>query len=198
MEDLKHLVNSLAHALSLAVETYDPGTYGHQRRVAWLSRAIGERLGLDLERLQKLYIASLIHDVGKIALPVEVLSKPSRLKDEEMEVVRSHAELGFKLLKRAGLPWPIPEVVYQHHERMDGSGYPRGLKGEEILFEARILAVADVVEAISSSRPHRGTLGVEVALEEILKGKGKLYDPQAVDACVEILSRVKDLNPPIP
>lgn len=191
MDDLRQLVNALANALSLVVETYDPGTFGHQRRVAWLARAIGERLGLDQERLEKLYLAGLIHDVGKIALPPEILGKSSRLKDEEMELIKKHPELGFKLLKRAGLPSPIPEVVYEHHERLDGSGYPRGLKGDQILLEARILAVADVVEAISSSRPYRSTLWVDAALEELDRGKGTLYDPQVVEACVEVLSKGK-------
>lgn len=192
MEELKHIAFAMARALSIAVEMHDPSSFGHQRRVGWLVQAIGVKLGLDLEEIEKFYLAALIHDVGKIGLPSEVLGKPSVLQRDEMEMIKMHPVLGYNLLKKAGLPPPIPEVVYQHHERLDGSGYPRGLKGEEILLGAKIIGVADVVEAISSNRPYRGALGVEVALYEINKYKGKLYDPQVVDACTDVLSGQKE------
>lgn len=192
MDELKQMVISMARALSIAVEMHDPSSFGHQRRVAWLVQSIGLRLDVAPDELEKFYLAALIHDVGKIGLPSEVLSKPSVLERDEMEIVRMHSVLGYNLLKKAGLPPPIPDIVYQHHERLDGSGYPRGLSGDQILLGAKILGVADVVEAISSNRPHRGALGVEVALYEINKYKGKLYDPQVVDACTEILSAQRE------
>jgi len=191
LEELKQIAISLARALSIAVEMHDPSSFGHQRRVAWLVQSIALRLGIADEEIEKLYLAALIHDVGKIGLPSEVLGKPSVLQRDEMEMIRMHPVLGYNLLKKAGLPPPIPEVVYQHHERLDGSGYPRGLSGDQILLGARILGVADVVEAISSNRPYRGALGVEVALYEINKFKGRLYDPEVVEACTDILSGQK-------
>lgn len=192
MDELKQIAISMARALSIAVEMHDPSSFGHQRRVAWLVQSIGRRLGIAEGELEKYYLAALIHDVGKIGLPSELLGKPSVLQRDEMEMVRMHPVLGYNLLKKAGLPPPIPEVVYQHHERLDGSGYPRGLSGDQILLGARILGVADVVEAISSNRPHRGALGVEMALYEINKHKGRLYDPKVVDACIEILSAQRE------
>ncbi len=191
MEDAKQLVIAIARVLSAAVEMHDPYTAGHHERVAELARAMGWELGLDVESLEKLYIAALIHDVGKIGLPVEILGKPSALERDEMKLIKMHPVLGYNLVRKAGLPQPIPEVIYQHHERLDGSGYPRGLRGDEIIFEARILAVADVVEAIVSNRPHRNALGLEAALYELTKNQGRLYDPGVVQVCVKLLSAEK-------
>ena len=131
-------------------------------------------------------MAGLVHDIGKISVPSEILSKPSKLKEIEMELIRSHSEVGFDILKDIEFPWPIAQVVFQHHERLDGSGYPRGLSGNDILIEAKVIAVADVVEAMSSHRPYRASLGIDKALEEISGNKDILYDAEVVDACLRL------------
>lgn len=173
-------------ALASAVEQRDPYTAGHQRRVAELACAIARELGLPADRIQGLRLAALVHDVGKLAVPAEILSKPGRLGALEFELVKGHPERGWELLKDVDFPWPVAEIVREHHERLDGSGYPQGLKGEGILLEARILAVADVVEAMASHRPYREALGLEKALAEIETGKGRLYDPRVVDGCLRL------------
>jgi HD-GYP domain-containing protein (c-di-GMP phosphodiesterase class II) len=156
---------------------------------------LAKKLGLPPGTIEGVYVAGTIHDLGKISVPAEILSKPSTLTATEFSLIKTHPDVGYEILKPIQFPWPIAEMVRQHHERMDGSGYPRGLKGDEILLEARILAVADVVEAISSHRPYRPALGLERAMEELKKGKGTLYDPQVVDACLELLAReVRDLS----
>ncbi|MCX7843973.1 MAG: HD-GYP domain-containing protein [Candidatus Bipolaricaulota bacterium] len=168
----------------------EPYTAGHQRRVAELACAIAQELGLSAERIQGLRVAALLHDVGKaLFVPIEILSKPGKLTDLEMALIREHPRAGYEILRRVEFPWPVAEIVHQHHERLDGSGYPRGLKGEAILLEARILAVADVVEAMSSHRPYRPALGVEAALAEIREKAGKLYDPKVVEACLRVFAR---------
>jgi HD-GYP domain-containing protein (c-di-GMP phosphodiesterase class II) len=143
-------------------------------------------MGLSADRQDFIRTASSIHDIGKIAIPSEILSKPTKLTDLEFSLIKTHAQSGYDILKDIEFPWPVADVVLQHHERMDGSGYPQGLKGDDILLEARILAIADVVEAISSHRPYRPALGIEAALEEIEKNKGTLYDNAAVDACLRL------------
>jgi len=180
------LFDAIVDALASTIELRDPYTAGHQRRVAELAVAIARELGLSAEEQTGLRIAGLVHDVGKIVVPSEILSKPGRLSPLEMDMVRVHPEAGFNVLQGIDFPWPVAEVVHQHHERLDGSGYPQGLAGEEILLGARILAVADVVEAISSHRPYRAALGIEAALAEVEAGRGKLYDPQVVDACLAV------------
>ena len=180
---IQHLFDAIVDALASTIELRDPYTAGHQRRVAELAVAIARELGLSAEEQTGLRIAGLVHDVGKIVVPSEILSKPGRLSPLEMDMVRVHPEAGFNVLQGIDFPWPVAEVVHQHHERLDGSGYPQGLAGDEILLGARILAVADVVEAISSHRPYRAALGIEAALAEVEAGRGKLYDPQVVDAC---------------
>lgn len=174
--------------LSDAVEIKDAYTSGHQKRVAALSAAIGRSLGMSVSDITGLMMAALIHDVGKLQIPGEILSKPSKLMDAEFTLVKTHAEAGRSILKDADFPWDIAQMVYQHHERLDGSGYPQGLMGLEIMLEARIIAVADVVEAMSSHRPYRPALGIEIALEEIVKNSGKLYDPAVVEACVNLFT----------
>ncbi|MEN6312384.1 MAG: HD-GYP domain-containing protein, partial [Acidobacteriota bacterium] len=161
-------------------------TAGHQRRVSALAVAIAEELHLPSEKIEGLRFAGAIHDIGKIAMPAEILGKPTRLTKTEFQLIKDHPRIGFDILKNIQFPWPVAHIVLQHHERMDGSGYPDGLIGEAILIEARILAVADVVEAISSHRPYRPALGVEKALEEIRRGRGIRYDMRVVDACQKV------------
>jgi len=167
-------------------EMRDPYTAGHERRVAEIAVAIGAEMGFDAPRREGLRVAGYLHDVGKISIPAELLSKPGKLSAVEFSLIKSHAEQGFEVLKNVEFPWPVAQVALQHHERVDGSGYPRGLKGEEILLEARIMAVADVMEAMSSHRPYRVGLGIPAALAEIERGRGTAYDADAADACLRL------------
>jgi PAS domain S-box-containing protein/putative nucleotidyltransferase with HDIG domain len=171
-------------ALASTVEARDPYTAGHQLRVAKLAAAIGRKLGMTESDVRGVYLAGLIHDIGKIVVPSEFLSKPGRLSKIEFSLVREHAEAGYNIIKGIQFPWPIAEMVRQHHERLDGSGYPRGLSGEAILPGARILAVADVVDAMMSHRPYRPALGIEAALTEITAQRGRFFDKGVVDACI--------------
>jgi PAS domain S-box-containing protein len=173
-------------ALAATMEARDPYTAGHQRRVAHLAAAIGAELGLDGARLHGLRLAATIHDIGKIRIPSEILTMTRRLVPQEYELVQLHVRAGYEILKGIHFPWPIAEIVLQHHEQMDGTGYPQGLKGDEILVEARILAVADTVEAMNFHRPYRAPLGLDRALDEIMRKRGTTYDPDAVDACVRL------------
>lgn len=172
--------------VSQMVELRDPYTAGHERRVGEISAAIAAELGHDEDMQRGLRIAGAVHDVGKIVVPSEILSKPTRLNDAEFMLVKQHAQAGYEILKGIEFPWPVAEVARQHHERMDGSGYPRGLKGEEILIEARITAVADVVESMASHRPYRAALGIDAALAEIERGAGVRYDADVASACVRL------------
>lgn len=183
---LEHAMRSTLEVVSKMVELRDPYTRGHERRVGEICAAIGTEIGLPDERIEGLRVAGGVHDVGKIAAPAEILSKPSQLTPAEYELVKQHAQLGYEILKDVEFPWPVAQVAWQHHERMDGSGYPRGLKGDEILIEARILAVADTVEAMSSHRPYRAGLGIDNALAEIERGGGTLYDPNVAGACLRL------------
>jgi putative nucleotidyltransferase with HDIG domain len=173
-------------ALATMLEKRDPYTAGHQKRVADLAEKIAQEMGLSQERAHGVRLAGLVHDIGKIQVPAEVLNKPGQLSELEMSLIRLHPEVGYDILKAIRSPWPIPQTVHQHHERLDGSGYPRGLKGDEITQEARIVAVADTVEAMSSHRPYRPGKGLEAALEEIRIQRGKALDPDAVDACLSL------------
>ncbi|OIO60107.1 MAG: hypothetical protein AUJ55_02520 [Proteobacteria bacterium CG1_02_64_396] len=184
---IRNTLLETVQTVAAIVEMRDPYTAGHQRRVADLALAIGHDLGWDDEHCQALYLAGVVHDVGKINIPAEILSRPSRLTPIELEYVRSHAQAGYEILKPVHFPWPIAEIVHQHHERLDGSGYPQGLQGDDILPEAKILMVADVVEAISSHRPYRPSLGMEAALDEIESNRGTLFDPEVVDACLRLI-----------
>jgi PAS domain S-box-containing protein len=184
--ELRETMESTIHAIAGTVERRDLYTAGHQRRVAVLATAIGRELGLSADRLHGIGLAATIHDVGKVMVPAEILTKPGRLSPLEYDMVKQHAQAGYEIIKDVRFPWPIAEMVRQHHERMDGSGYPRGLKGDEILFEARIIGIADVLEAIASHRPYRPSLGAERALAEIETGRGTRYDAQVVDACLRL------------
>ena len=167
-------------------EMRDPYTAGHERRVSEIAAAIGAELGLEAQATEGLRVAGQLHDVGKIAVPAEILAKPGKLSAIELRLIREHPQAGYDVLAGVEFPWPVAQVALQHHERMDGSGYPQGLKGEAILLEARIMAVADVVEAMSSHRPYRPGLGIGKALAEIERGRGTAYDPAVADACLKL------------
>ncbi|MEA2066915.1 MAG: MEDS domain-containing protein [Thermotogota bacterium] len=186
MNQLKSITESAIKALASAVDLRDPYTAGHQRRVAQLAVAIVNKMQLDPERIDALRLAALVHDAGKIKVPSEILNKPCKLSDLEFSLIKEHPTAGWKLFRDIEITHPLAEIIYQHHERLDGSGYPRGLKDKEILLESKILAVADVVEAMSSHRPYRQALGIETALEEIEKNAGKLYDQEVVKICVKL------------
>jgi putative nucleotidyltransferase with HDIG domain len=168
------------------VERRDPYTAGHQRRVAALAAGIAHEMGFNAEQVEQIRISGFVHDLGKISVPAEILSKPGRLSELEMNIIREHPTHGYEILQDVESGWDLAEIVYQHHERLDGSGYPRGLKGEEIRLEARILSVADVVEAMASYRPYRPAVGLKEALEEIETKSGVLYDPEVVRVCLEL------------
>lgn len=185
-ESLKESLISTIRAIAMTVEKRDPYTAGHQNRVADLSAAIGAEIGLDPGRLEGLRLGAMIHDIGKIYLPSEILNRPGRLSAPEFALIKTHPDVGYDIIKDVNFPWPVAEMILQHHERLDGSGYPKGLKGDEIITEARIIAVADVVEAINSHRPYRPAVGLEVALEEIERHKGEHYDAEVVDACIRL------------
>lgn len=173
-------------AIASTVEMRDPYTAGHQRRVANLAVAIGRELSLPEEQLEGLHLAGVVHDVGKIPIPAEILSMPRRLSAIEFSIIKEHPKTGYEILKSIDFPWPIAQAVLQHHERLDGSGYPQGLRDQEILLEAKILAVVDVVEAMASHRPYRPGLGIDAALEEIANNKGVLFDSQVADVCIRL------------
>ncbi len=187
-ENLKKVMNSTVQAITTTIEKRDPYTSGHQQRVADLSRVIAREIGFSENEIEGIYIAAAIHDIGKISLPAEILSKPIPLSDIEISLIQAHSQTGYDILKGIDFPWPIAEIVLQHHERLDGSGYPRGLVGDDILIAARIIGVADVVETMASHRPYRPSIGIDKALEEITQNKGVLYDPQVVDVCLEIFN----------
>ncbi len=177
--------------ITLTVERRDPYTAGHQRRVSDIAVAIATEMGLSKNRIEGIRTAGVIHDLGKIAVPAEILSKPGKITEHEFGIIKSHPQVGFEILQEIEFPWPIAQIVLQHHERMNGSGYPQGLSAEDTLLEARILAVADVVEAMSSHRPYRPAVGIEKALEEIERKKGTLYDRKVADACLKIFEEDK-------
>lgn len=186
LEGLRRAVKTTIQVLTMAIETKDPCTASHQRRATDLARTIATEMGLPKEKIEGIRMAGAIHDIGKIPIPVEILSKPTKLTDNELSLVRCHAQHGYEILKDVESSWPLAEIAHQHHERRNGSGYPQGLKDEDILLEARILAVADVVEAMASFRPYRPAMGIDAALEEIEKNKGILYDPEVVDTCLRL------------
>jgi len=189
-ERLHRTLGETVNALATTVEKRDPYTSGHMRRSTQLACAIAEDMGLPDSQIDGLRIAGLLHDIGKITVPAEILSKPGRLSEGELIIIRSHAQVGYDILGQIDFPWPVALTVIQHHERLDGSGYPSGLRGDQIIPEARILAVADVMEAMTSHRPYRPTRGLDIALEEVGMQKGRLYDETACDACL-VLFREK-------
>ena len=167
-------------------EMRDPYTAGHEKRVAEIAVAIGAEMGFDAKRLEGLRVAGHLHDIGKITIPSEILSKPGKLSETEFLLVKQHPQAGYEVLKNVGFPWPVAEVALLHHERIDGSGYPMGMKGDEIPIEARIMAVADVVESMASHRPYRPGLGIDKALGEIERGRGTSYDAVVADTCLRM------------
>jgi len=184
--ELKIAFMSTVEVATTLSEMRDPYTAGHERRVAEIAVAIGAELGLDERRQEGLRVAGCLHDVGKITIPSEIVSKPGKLIAIEFQFIKGRAQASYDLLKGVEFPWPVAQIALQHHERVDGTGYPQGLKGEAILFEARIMAVADVVEAMSSHRPYRPGLGIDKALAEIERGRGSAYDPVVADACLKL------------
>ena len=190
LRDRRDLEVAFANSIALVasvVESRDPYTAGHQERVAELAAAIGRELGLDERRIEGLTYAATVHDAGKVGVPIDLLSRPGKLAEEEMALIRRHSRIGWEITSKFVWPWPIAEIVRQHHERMDGSGYPDGLHGDEILLESRIVAVADVYEAVSSRRPYRAALGVDTARAVVVDGSGSLFDADVVDAFLRVL-----------
>jgi PAS domain S-box-containing protein/putative nucleotidyltransferase with HDIG domain len=188
LDKLRKTTGATIQAMAQTVEVRDPYTAGHQKRVADLARAIATRMGLSADRVDGIRMAGVIHDIGKISVPAEILSKPGILTPLEFSFIKTHSQVGYDILKDIEFPWDIATMVLQHHERLDGSGYPQGVTGERILLEARILTVADVVEAMASHRPYRPSLGLDKALEEIEEKKGRLYDPEVVEACLQVFT----------
>jgi PAS domain S-box-containing protein len=186
LESLRKSIKTTIQVLGTASEARDPYTAGHQKRVADLACAIAVEMGLPHDKIEGIRMAGSIHDIGKLSVPAEILVKPTKLTNIEFSLIKEHPQIGYEMLKNIESPWPLAQIVYQHHERINGSGYPRNLKGDDILMEARIMAVADVVEAMSSHRPYRPGLGIEVALEEIEKNKGLFYDNAVVDTCLRL------------
>ncbi len=186
LEGLRKSVGTTIQVMISAIEMRDPYTAGHQLRVADLARAIATEMRLSSHTIDGIRMAGTIHDIGKLSIPAEILTKPSKLTKIEYSIIQEHAQSGYDILKNIQSPWPLAEMIYQHHERINGSGYPRNLKGNEIIPEARILAVADVVEAMASHRPYRASLGIEAALTEIEKNRGLLYDETVVNACLRL------------
>jgi response regulator RpfG family c-di-GMP phosphodiesterase len=193
LEKFKRAMDGIVQAMSLAVEMRDPYTAGHQERVAQLACAIASEMELPQDRIYGLRMAASIHDLGKITVPAEILCKPGKLMPLEYELIKHHVQAGYDILKKIEFPWPLAEFIYQHHERLDGSGYPNGKIGEEIHLEARIIAVSDVFETIASHRPYRPSLGVNHAIEEIKANLGRLYDPMVADACLNVVQE-KDFS----
>ncbi len=185
-EILRRSLEESIQAIAATVEMRDPYTSGHQKRVADIATAIATTMGLDEGKIHGIHLAGVVHDLGKIRIPAEILSKPGKLNAIEYELIKGHPQAGYDILKDISFPWPLARIVLEHHERVDGSGYPRGIKSDEMLVESRIMAVADVVEAMASHRPYRASLGIEPALKEIERGRGTAYDPVVVDACLKL------------
>jgi putative nucleotidyltransferase with HDIG domain len=186
LDRLERSLEGTFRAMSLTLEMRDPYMAGHQHRVACLAVTIAQEMNLPWEKIEGIRFAAIIHDIGKISAPAEIMVKPSRLTKSEMQLIKDHPRVGYEMVKDISFPWPVAHIILQHHERLDGSGYPEGLMGDAILLEARILAVADVVEALCSLRPYRPALGIEKGLEEIRKGRGLRYDTRVVDACTRL------------
>ncbi len=191
LNKLRRIMEETIQSMASITEIRDPYTASHQKRVSQLAFAIAKEMNLPKEETDGIYMAALIHDIGKINVPAEILSKPTLLTENELDMIKSHPQIAYDILKTIEFPWPVAKIILQHHERMDGSGYPQGLKEKDILLGARILAVSDVVEAMSSHRPYRAAHGIDKALEEILKNKGILYDPDVVDVCLKLFTRKK-------
>ncbi len=190
-ERLQRTIEGAINAVALTTEVRDPYTAGHQQRVAKLACVIAEELGLTEKQIEGIRVAGTLHDIGKIYVPAEILSRPGRLRQNEINLVKDHPQVGYDLLNTIEFPWPVANIVLQHHERINGSGYPSGLSGDDIMIEAKIMSVADVVEAMASHRPYRPALSIEEALLEIVQQRGVLYSPEVVDACINLFTRKK-------
>lgn len=188
LTNLRQITGGIIKLLSSVIEARDPYTAGHQIRVADLARSIADDMGLDRQRIEGIRMAGAIHDIGKISIPAEILSKPSKLSDYEFALLKSHSQIGYDIVKNIDFKWPIADIIRQHHCRYNGTGYPQPISGDEILLEARIIGVADVVEAISSHRPYRPALGIDKALEEVEQRKGVLYDPDVAASCLNLFA----------
>ncbi len=191
LKKLKKTLTGIIHATELIIETRDPYTAGHQKRVALLAKSIAEYMKLPEQQVEGVYMVGMIHDVGKISIPAEILSMPRRLTPAEFNLIKNHPQAGYDILKNIDFPWPIADIILQHHERIDGTGYPKGLSGKDISLEAKIIMVADVVEAMASHRPYRAAFGLERALGEIKQNRAILYDPNVVDSCVDVFEKNK-------
>jgi len=185
-EKLQKIMEGTINAIGNIVETRDPYTAGHQKKVSQLATFIAQEMKLPQDKIEGIRISSLVHDIGKISIPAEILSKPTKLNEIEYSLIKDHSQIGYDILKNIDFLWPVAQIVLQHHERLDGSGYPQSLKGNDILLEAKIMGVADVVEAMSSHRPYRPALGIGKALEEISQNRGILYDPKVVAVCLKL------------
>jgi putative nucleotidyltransferase with HDIG domain len=183
------ILDGIVRTLSKLIETRDPYTSGHEDQVAKIACKIAKEMELPEEQISSIYISATLHDIGKISVPSEILTKPSALSPLEMEIIKNHCKVANDILVNIEFPYPVAEIIYQHHERMDGSGYPRGLKGDAIAMEARIIGVADVIDAMASYRPYRPALGVDAAINEIIKYRGITYDPAVVDACLKVYKK---------
>jgi putative nucleotidyltransferase with HDIG domain len=183
---LQSILNGIVSALAMVVEMRDPYTAGHQLRVSRLACAIAQEIGLSEEQIRGIQVMGCLHDIGKIIVPAEILSKPSKLTDYEFNMIKAHPEAGYNILKGIIFPWPVATAVLQHHERINGSGYPSGCSGDEIIIEAKIIAVSDVIESMASHRPYRPALGIEAALEEIQKNEGIIYDFEVAEVCLDL------------
>ena len=183
---LQKFIEGTAYIIMKVVETRDPYSIGHQQRVSKLATAIAQEMKLPQDKIEGIRIASLVHDIGKVNLPTEIISKPNKLIEVEFNLIKNYPKTGYDILKKVDFPWPIAEIVFQHQEKIDGSGYPRGLKGDEICIEAKILGVANVVEAMSSYKSYRPALSIDEALAEISKNKNILFDPEVVDTCIKL------------
>jgi response regulator RpfG family c-di-GMP phosphodiesterase len=186
---LQKTMEDTINTIGKIVETKDPYTSGHQKNVSQIATFIAQEMKLPQDKIKGIRIASLVHDIGKISIPTEILNKPTKLSEIEFNLIKAHSQISYDILKSIEFSWPIAQIVLQHHERLNGSGYPQGLKGEDILLEARILGVVDVVEAMSSHRPYRPAWGIDKALEEISKNRDILYDPEVVDACLKLFKK---------
>jgi PAS domain-containing protein len=189
LKKVKDLNAKIIETMGRIVEIKDPYTAGHQRRVASLATAMSQELGMSVNRIEGISLAASIHDIGKIYLPAEILSKPGKLTETEFALVMTHTSIGHDIIASIEFPWPVAEIILQHHERLDGSGYPNGIKNGDIVEDARIIAVADVVEAMSSYRPYRPSLGIAAALKEIGTNKSTLYDKAATEACIRLFKK---------
>lgn len=183
---LVKFIEGTANIITKVVETRDPYSIGHQQRVSKLATAIAREMKLPKDKIEGIRIASLVHDIGKVNLPTEIVSKPSKLIEVEFNLIKNYPKVGYDILREVDFPWPIAEIVLQHQEKIDGSGYPRGLKGDEICIEAKILVVANVVEAMTSYRSYRPAISIDESLAEISKNKNILFDPEVVDACIKL------------